>query len=171
MSLLGSRFTYFSSGPSAARSRLEHFLISCGVGGWSHDVTQRAVLRLVSDHIPIVMSNGRMFLQPRPFKFFNSWRNDTELRRLVSDSWYKLDYVFSSFWFKFSCLWAKVRTWQTARYSISVIMSKECESELSSLLSGPIPQTSDELESFTLKKKELSIELQHLRSLEDQCWY
>lgn len=133
------------------------FLVSCDVGEWSHNVTRRADFKIVFDHILIVLSNGRMFTGPRPFQFFNTWCSDAELQRLVSDSWDELDSASSFFWFMFSGLWAKVRNWQHAKYSASVIRSKVCEMELSSLLTSSVPQNSDELESFTLQKREFSL--------------
>lgn len=51
-------FTCYSSGPSKARSRLDKFFISCKARGWCHNVSQRAMFRLVSNHIPIVLSSG-----------------------------------------------------------------------------------------------------------------
>lgn len=42
--------------------------------------------------------------------------------------------------------------------------------ELASFLRSYLPHNSGELESFLSKKRELSLELQHLRLIENQCW-
>lgn len=72
--LLGSSFTYFSSGSSGARSRHDHFLISCEAGGWSHNVIR----------VEFNFSNGQSSLGPKSFKFFNIWCQDDKFRNLVS---------------------------------------------------------------------------------------
>lgn len=41
--------------------------------------------------------------------------------------------------------------------------------ELASLLKSPFPHNPGELESFVSKKRVLSLELQYLRLIEDQC--
>lgn len=67
------------------------------------------------------------------------------MKNLVSNSWHELDLSFSSLCFKFSQLRMKVKNWQAAKYSLSVIRSKECETELSTMVTSPVPQNTNEL--------------------------
>lgn len=53
--LLSSSFTFFSSGPSGGRSRLDHSFNSVQAGSWCHQVVQKALLKIHSDHISIVL--------------------------------------------------------------------------------------------------------------------
>lgn len=74
--LQGSSFTYFCSGPSGARSRLDRFLVSSKAGNWCHNMLQKAEFKLVSDHISILLSSGQFSFGPKPFRFFNIWCAD-----------------------------------------------------------------------------------------------
>lgn len=77
----------------------------------------------------------------------------------------------SFLWGKFNQLRIKIRSWQSAKYDSVVARSKECESELAVLLQSSVPQDSEKLEGLVMKKRELSLELRHLRNVEDQCWH
>lgn len=77
--LHGFSFTFFSSDPSKARSRLDWFLISSEVSDWCHNVIQRASFKLLSNHILIVLSCGNFLFGSRPFRFFNTRCNDPDL--------------------------------------------------------------------------------------------
>lgn len=47
----------------------------------------------------------------------------------------------------------------------------ECESELVELLQNPMLLDDDQIDSYVLKKRELDLDLKHLRTIEDQCWH
>lgn len=166
--LNGFSLTFFSSGPSGIHRKLYWFIISSEAGGWCPNMIQRAVFRMLSDNIPIVLSSGQFLSGLRPFRFFYTWCKDIKLQNLVSNLWHVLDLSSSSLQFKFSQLRAKIWDWQSVRYSSSVSRSRECELELSSLLCSPLPQNIEELECFVSKKRELSLELHHHRLIEDQ---
>lgn len=76
---VGSSFLYFSCGSSGTRSWLDGFLVSEEAGKWCHSVMLRVILKMVTNHIPIVLSSGRLSSKRRPFKFFNIWCKDKEL--------------------------------------------------------------------------------------------
>lgn len=134
LSLHGSTFTYFSSVPSGARSHFHRFLISSDARDWIHNVVQKVVFRLISDHIPIVLSIGQLSYSSRPFKFFNTWCNDRDLQSLVSNVWQELQNRPSCLWCKFNKLRYRVKSWQSDRYASSVARSRKCEPELTTLL-------------------------------------
>lgn len=46
-------------------------------------------------------------------------------------------------------------------------MSRECEAKLGTLLNNPIPHNTGDFETFLNQKRNLSIELNHLRLIED----
>lgn len=91
-----SMFTFFSYGPFGARNRLDHFLISRETRLWCHNVLQRVMFRLISDHIPIVLSSGQFSSELKPFRFFNIWCKDPDLQSLVSSTWQELDFSSST---------------------------------------------------------------------------
>lgn len=107
----GSLLTFFNSGFSSVHSRLDWFIISSEAGGWNHNMIQRAMFKMLSDHIPIVLSSGQILYGPRLFRFFNTWCKGAEPQNLVSNLWHELDLSSSSLWFKFSQLRAKIRNW------------------------------------------------------------
>lgn len=84
--------------------------------------------------------------------------------------WHGLDYDSLSFCDKFNQLRSRVRRWQLMKYSATMDRSRVCESKLATHLHNPIPQDAEELETFQSKKLDLSIELNNLRIIQDQCW-
>lgn len=168
--LHGSPFTFFSYGMSGARSRLDCFLVSGAAGNWCHNVIQRANFKLVSDHIPIVLSTGQIASGLKPFKFFNTWCACSSLHNLVSSVWREAEPSTPSLWSKFSHLRAKVKGWQSDRFLDVVSRSKDCEIELAGILRQPLPHNDSEQDAFVVDKRKLEIELRHLRMIEDQCW-
>lgn len=127
------------------------------------------MFKLISDHIPIVITCGHMSSGPRPFRFFSVWYSDSELQNLVTNAWQDLDLNSPFPLCKFNQLRSKVRSWQSIKYSSFANKSKECEVE-TSLLNSPPSHDADELVAFFSKKKKLWIELKHLRLIKDQYW-
>lgn len=60
-------------------------------------------------------------------------------------------------WIKLYRLRARVKHWQSYRYSATLTRSKEFEAELAGLLRQPLPQNMDELDSFVARKRELDL--------------
>lgn len=56
--LRGSSFTYFGSGQNISRSRFDRFLIFYGAGICFFDICQRVILRVLSNHFPILVFSG-----------------------------------------------------------------------------------------------------------------
>lgn len=54
------------------KAGLDRFMVSSETGMWCHNVIQKAVFHICSDHIPIVLSGGQFFTGPKTFKFFNT---------------------------------------------------------------------------------------------------
>lgn len=77
----------------------------------------------------------------------------------------------ASLWTKLKQLRYKVKNWQASRFARDMERSKMCELELASLLSAPVPVNVRERESFFSKKRDLDLEIKHLRIIEDQCWH
>lgn len=116
------------------------------------------------------MTTGELRTRYRLFKIFNIWCQDIELHNLVDTSWRDSIALYGSLWNRLRIIRVNVSRWQRSRYASHSNRIKECEVELTSLLTGPIPSNEVESSSFREKKRELFVELHHLRVVEDRCW-
>ncbi|KAL4366199.1 hypothetical protein GQ457_05G012670 [Hibiscus cannabinus] len=88
--LAGGKFTWCRGGECIVASRLDMFLISPEVLSQYPSLIQEALPRSLSDHNPIIISEGLNQPQARTFKFFNHWADNPEftgmIRELVSNN-------------------------------------------------------------------------------------
>ena len=70
LNLTNAEFTW-SNGRSS--SRLDRFLFSLGWEDMFHSVRQEALIRVVSDHFPIIVNTNPFKWGPSPFRFENMW--------------------------------------------------------------------------------------------------
>ncbi|XP_059658879.1 uncharacterized protein LOC132305222 [Cornus florida] len=85
--LQGATFTWSSGRESVTLSRLDRFLIS---GDWEEkfpDVTQAALVRVTSDHVPLVLDCGGMRSRRTPFCFENMWLRAEDFQGKVQSWW------------------------------------------------------------------------------------
>lgn len=132
-------------------------------------MVQKTEFKLISDHILISLSTGYLSSGLRPYKFFNTWCSDQEFQSFVPNVWREIVNRPSSLWGKFNQLRSKIKIWQSTKFAASIARSKAYESELAELLDNNALHNEEELELFVSKKRELSLELQHLRTIEKQC--
>lgn len=71
-----------------------------------------------------------------------------------------------SLWEKFNLLKCKVSKWHHLKYTSTSSSLKECEDELSAILTNYVPQGDFEHNSFRNKQRYLSMELENLRMIE-----
>lgn len=98
---------------------------------------------------------------------------------MVENSWGEGFSSYKSLWDKLNIIKSKVSLWHKSKYAMSSTCVKECEGKLVALLTNPkivalltnpIHSNEEDLISYSDKKKhKLSIELHHLRMVEDRC--
>lgn len=71
--LNNSRYTWSSLRKNLVCSRIDWFLFSCEWGDSHTHVRQEALVRIVSDHCPIVLDTNLVKWGPTPFRFKNMW--------------------------------------------------------------------------------------------------
>ncbi|KAL4555547.1 hypothetical protein LXL04_038169 [Taraxacum kok-saghyz] len=88
LNLGGRSFTYVS--PNGANSsRLDRFLVTPNcITKWPN-VSNIALLRLFSDHCPIMLESNGPDFGAAPFKFFSSWLKDPDCEQVFQESWSK----------------------------------------------------------------------------------
>lgn len=109
--LQGSSFIYFGSGQSIARSRIDRFLVSNGVGDWFSNLSQTAIICILSYHILIVISSVDLQSGPRVLRFFNIWCHNKNLVELVKNSWRDLSMHPGLLWDRMNMVKSKVSRW------------------------------------------------------------
>lgn len=62
---------FFFEWQSIAHSRIDRFLVAGGAGSWFCNLTQKALICFMSNHVPIIASSGDMSSGQRPFRLFN----------------------------------------------------------------------------------------------------
>ncbi|XP_059623067.1 uncharacterized protein LOC132266231 [Cornus florida] len=84
---LGAAFTWSSGRDSVTLSRLDRFLVS---GDWEEkfpDVTQAALVRVMSNHVPLVLDCRCMRSRRTPFQFENMWLRSEDFQGKVQSWW------------------------------------------------------------------------------------
>uniref|UniRef100_A0A2N9HEY0 Reverse transcriptase domain-containing protein n=1 Tax=Fagus sylvatica TaxID=28930 RepID=A0A2N9HEY0_FAGSY len=71
--LLGGKFTWSNGRSIDARSRLDRFLFTADWEDYFGLISQKRLVRLGSDHFPILLVCGSPHQGSRPFKFENMW--------------------------------------------------------------------------------------------------
>ncbi|KAE8683493.1 hypothetical protein F3Y22_tig00111207pilonHSYRG00185 [Hibiscus syriacus] len=79
----GKKFTWFGLGNK--RSRLDRLLIDERWLLEDTNVVQLGLKRSVSDHVPMLVTNGELDWSPRPFQFINDWLNLMKLLKLLEN--------------------------------------------------------------------------------------
>ena len=82
--MAGGRYTWSSNN---SRSRLDRFLFSPNVEEHFTMVTQQCLLRLCSDHFPILLECGSTPFDRRPFRFENMWLKSEGFHEKVKRWW------------------------------------------------------------------------------------
>ncbi|GMI98291.1 hypothetical protein HRI_003498400 [Hibiscus trionum] len=79
--MVGKNFTLF--GPNNKRSRLDGFLFDESLLSNIGDVTQTGLKRMVSGHVPVLVSSEVTDWGPIPFKFYNVWLKMEGCKELI----------------------------------------------------------------------------------------
>lgn len=106
----------------------------------------------------------------RPFRLFNVWCQDQDLRNLVTTTWEASCPWAGSLWGKLELIKFKVSKWQWHKYHSSKSQLITCEKELSRLLNSQPPSNEEDLNEYMIQRSELMASLAHMRSIEDSCW-
>ncbi|KAK8623630.1 hypothetical protein V6N13_064997 [Hibiscus sabdariffa] len=81
--VLGRKFTWIGSG--GKRSKIDRFLAEVSWLEKKEDTVVKSLPRSLSDHIPILLYNGRIDWGPRPFKMINAWVGREDCLQLIKE--------------------------------------------------------------------------------------
>nr|KAJ0187389.1 hypothetical protein LSAT_V11C900461260 [Lactuca sativa] len=82
----GRRFTYMNSAGDK-HSKLDRFLVSLNsLNSWPN-LNVTALPRVHSDHCAILLSASQLDFGPTPFRFYNSWLEDPDFAKILSNGW------------------------------------------------------------------------------------
>lgn len=82
----GAGFSWIKGGGGKLR-RLDRILISDNFGEHRPNYEAELETRLFSDHKPFILKQVKRNYGKVPFKFYNSWLEEEECRRLVLQTW------------------------------------------------------------------------------------
>jgi hypothetical protein len=85
--LLGGKFTWSNGRSIDARSRLDRFLFTADWEDYFGLISQKRLVRLGSDHFPILLVCGSPHQGSRPFKFENMWLKVDDFVAKVHQWW------------------------------------------------------------------------------------
>ena len=85
--LQGGPLTWSNTREVASKARLDRFLFSADWEDKLPSVFQQRLLRLLSDHFPIVLEGGAFQRGRRPFRFENIWLKDEGFVKRVRSWW------------------------------------------------------------------------------------
>ncbi|KAK9286378.1 hypothetical protein L1049_014773 [Liquidambar formosana] len=94
--LIGGWFTWLNNREVPSISRLDRFLFSPSWEEHFPRVTQVALPRPLSDHIPLLLDSEGMRMARGPFRFENMWLEEEGFVELVSISWGSYSFSGSS---------------------------------------------------------------------------
>ncbi|XP_059635931.1 uncharacterized protein LOC132278132 [Cornus florida] len=112
--LEGATFTWSSGRDPVTLSRLDRFL---NFGDWEEkfpDVTQAALVRVTSDHEPLVLDCGGMTSRRTPFRFENMWLRAEDFQGKVQSWWGEATFTGSTSYVlakKFQILKYELKKW------------------------------------------------------------
>ena len=85
--LAGGVFTWSNNREISSMSRLDRFLFTADWNvGFVH-ISQKRLVRLSSDHFPVLLECGNIQRRSRPFRFENMWLKAEGFEDLVKDWW------------------------------------------------------------------------------------
>ncbi|KAK8658097.1 hypothetical protein V6N13_036309 [Hibiscus sabdariffa] len=86
MGFLGPAFTWSRGSASV---RLDRFICNSYFDETFSESTVHHLLRLRSDHRPLILTVGRSFRNRRssPFRYFSGWKSHSDFSRMVADNW------------------------------------------------------------------------------------
>ena len=85
--LWNSLHTWFNFRENLVCSRLDRFLFSCDWGDLYSQVRQEALVRVVSDHCPILLYTNPIKWGPTPFRFENMWFEHPDFKNNFKNWW------------------------------------------------------------------------------------
>ncbi|KAK3199090.1 hypothetical protein Dsin_022505 [Dipteronia sinensis] len=83
----GSEFTWTNSRDGAVWASLDRFLLSPLMLTWFLNLEQRGLSRSLSDHNAIILSEPTKDWGPSPFRIYNWWTEDTNMKKEAAKSW------------------------------------------------------------------------------------
>ncbi|KAJ9559670.1 hypothetical protein OSB04_004830 [Centaurea solstitialis] len=84
--LIGRKFTRISD-DGLKFSKLDRFLMTVDFSNRGRNLRAKALDRGESDHVPILLEEDKADFGPTPFKFFDSWLVEDDLRSVVEQNW------------------------------------------------------------------------------------
>uniref|UniRef100_A0A2N9EHP5 Reverse transcriptase domain-containing protein n=1 Tax=Fagus sylvatica TaxID=28930 RepID=A0A2N9EHP5_FAGSY len=117
--LVGGIFTWSNNREISSMSRLDRFLFSADWNESTTNISQKRMVRLNSDHFPVLLDCGSIQRRRRPFRFENMWLKAEGFADLVRGWWES--YSFSgtpSFEFasKLKALKADLKHWNENQF-------------------------------------------------------
>ncbi|OMO96768.1 Endonuclease/exonuclease/phosphatase [Corchorus capsularis] len=91
--LQGGRFTYSNTREVPAFSRIDRFLISPELLLLIPNCCQRVGPKALSDHNPVIFDSVSKDWGPKPFRYFNHWKEEASFKEVVIAAWQKTDCV------------------------------------------------------------------------------
>ncbi|GKV01676.1 hypothetical protein SLEP1_g14215 [Rubroshorea leprosula] len=86
MPLIGRKFTWYKA-DGTAMSRLDRFLVSTDFLINFPELTQKGLMRDLSDHSPIMLVNSSKDWGPRPFRSLDCWMEHKEFKAFIQEKW------------------------------------------------------------------------------------
>ncbi|XP_071713197.1 uncharacterized protein [Rutidosis leptorrhynchoides] len=83
----GRKFTRVSD-DSVKMSKFDRILVSGDFLDLWSDLKVNSLDRMVSDHCPIMLSDGEVNFGPKPFKVFDDWFSVEGVDQVIADSWW-----------------------------------------------------------------------------------
>ena len=168
--LSNSLYTWSNFRENLVCSRLDRFLFSCEWGDLYPQVRQEALVRVVSDHCPILLDTNPIKWGPTPFRFENMWLEHRDFKHKFKNWWEEVEaqgwegYKFMS---KLQGVKNKVKEWNKEAFGdirlekcailkrVKTLDELEGRSELSDQLSEERRGLKVRLEDL-IKKEEIS---------------
>lgn len=158
-------FTWEGGSGNNRLARLDRFLVSVDGENCFENLTQKLLLRPVSDHFAIILAGGELQLPaPIPFRFENMWLKADNFDSLVEEWWksFKVrgaaSYVISA---KLKSLKVKLKIWNKEVFGKVEDKKKEAPGNMASLdaIAAQRMLTSDEFDRKTEALRNLRDEL------------
>ena len=166
--LLGGKFTWSNGRSIDARSRLDRFLFTADWEDYFGLISQKRLVRLGSDHFPILLVCGSPHQGSRPFKFENMWLKVDGFVAKVHQWWNS--YQFQGFPShilanKLKALKSDLRHWNAEEFGNVTVRKNALLAELNGLdvdLDSYIPSVEDRV-----RKEQVIAEVDHLILMEE----
>ena len=131
--LLGGIYTWSNNREVSSMSHLDRFLF---IAGWNEgfiNISQKRLVRISSDHFPVLLDCGNIQRRSRPFRFENMWLKVEGFMELVKEWWesYSVNgtpsFVFAA---KLKALKVDLKKWNDTQFGNVSLQKKQLMADL-----------------------------------------